>query len=296
VTDEKARPSRREEAAQASALRSDRLAKAAARTAATGDPRPLLDEAAHVLAAADPQRRIATARAVGQALARERGKVERALNALTLDSAGFWPRAFAAAAFAQRAVDGVDPRGADEALQALAESDADVREAVIDALRTRLDAQGEGAGIEELRAWTDGYLQAHVALAALADKTRLAAMTDAAAEAVVLRLDEAYTLADKAPRSADRSQGLRTLRRALPEQITLFAGRFSRVVFAWLDTKLAPKQPETREVVAATIARMKKASLPLAEAARLRATLDASAKPRRDLDRVVTGTRGRGKR
>jgi hypothetical protein len=161
----------------------------------------------------------------------------------------------------------------------------------VEALRMRLHALGEPA-VDELAAWTDGYLQAHVALEALADRTLLTKLPNAAP--VLARLDEAFVLADASPRSAERSQGMRTLRQGLPAQIAVFAARYPEAL-AWLEARTASKRPETREVVAGAISALRRSLLSDLEAQRLTGLLAASGKPRRDADRVVHGTRQRGR-
>jgi hypothetical protein len=162
---------------------------------------------------------------------------------------------------------------------------------VVEALRLRLAALGE-AGVHELAAWTDGYLQAHIALEALSDRALLEKLP--AAGPVLERLEEAFALADASPRSAERSQGMRVLRQGLPAQITAFVARYPEAL-AWLEEKTKRTRPETREVVAAAIGSLRRSVISDVEALRLGALLDASGKPRRDADRVVQGTRKRGK-
>ena len=81
----------------------------------------------------------------------------------------------------------------------------------------------------------------------------------------------------------------------LPRQVAILAARFSPVL-GWVETKLASKRPETREVVAAIIEALRKADLSKAATNELRAALDASAKPPRDPSRIKKGMRGRGKK
>jgi len=146
--------------------------------------------------------------------------------------------------------------------------------------------------VVDLAAWTDGYLQAHVALEALAERRWLTTLPSG--ESVIERLDEAFVLADASPRSAERSQGMRTLRQGMPAQIALFAARFPETL-AWLEKKTASTRPETREVVTGAIRALRRRGISDVEAGRLTALLEASGKPRRDADRVVHGTRRRGK-
>jgi len=166
-----------------------------------------------------------------------------------------------------------------------------VRLGITEALRMRLTALGEPA-VVDLAAWTDGYLQAHIALEALADKTLLNTLLTG--EQVLARLDEAFILADQSSRSAERTQGMRVLRDGMAAQIATFAARFPETL-AWLEQKTSSKRPESREVVAGAISALRRAVISDVEAHRLSALLAASGKPRRDADRVVAGTRKRAR-
>lgn len=228
-------------------------------------------------------------RAVGAAIARGSKKEADRLIRRLAEGQGEVGRVVAAMALATRHQLGIDTKGALDDLQVLAEDPRQlVRAGVVAAVRSLIAANGP----ELLASWTDGYLQAHVALEALADRQVLDAIP--IAKEVIARLDEAFVLADQSPRSAERMQGMRLLRQALPQQIATFAARFSEVV-AWLESKTSIARPESREVVAAAIRALEKRSLSYAGAGKLEASLAASAKPRRDAARVVTGTRRRGR-
>ncbi|WP_437511382.1 hypothetical protein [Sorangium sp. So ce1099] len=184
---------------------------------------------------------------------------------------------------------GFDPLGE---LEELAEDPRRVvRDGVVAALRVVIAARGDAA-VGELASWTDGYLQAYVALEALAERTLLTGIS-AGAE-VVARLEEAFAMSDRSPRADERLQGLRLLRQGMPAQIATFAGRFPEVV-RWLEEKTQVERPESRDVVAQAIAALRKGSFSDAETARLAAALTASAPPARYAARIVQGTRKRSK-
>ncbi|WP_437962281.1 hypothetical protein WME76_44290 (plasmid) [Sorangium sp. So ce119] len=166
-----------------------------------------------------------------------------------------------------------------------------VRDGVVAALRAVIAARGDAA-IGELSSWTDGYLQAYVALEALAERTLLTGLS-AGAE-VVARLEEAFAISDRSPRADERLQGLRLLRQGMPAQIATFTARFPEVV-RWLEEKTQAERPESRDVVAQAIAALRKGSFSDAETGRLTAALSASAPPPRDAARIVQGTRKRSK-
>src|SRR4030095_2019954 len=116
--------------------------------------------------------------------------------------------------------------------------------------------------VDELSSWMDGYLQAHAVLEALADRTLLATLPDSSS--VLARFTDAFALADAAPRSADRSHGLRTLRRGLPDQVALAAGRWPETL-EWMAERTAARHPETREMLSRAIAALR-GSFPGAQA------------------------------
>ena len=231
------------------------------------------------------------ARTVGIAIASRRGKADALVRAL-LGSPGEYPVIVAAHALAQRALVGLDARGAMSALHDLADEPRHlVRMGIVSALREVLRERGEET-LPELATWTDGYFHAHVVLQALADREVLDRLRGP--EEVIARLEEAFTLADVSPRAAERSQGLRTLREGMPAEVAVLAARFPEVV-AWVEAKTASKRPETREVVSQAITALRRGGLKNAEAARIDGLLEASKKPPRDAARIVSGTRKRSK-
>ncbi|WP_437328345.1 hypothetical protein [Sorangium sp. So ce381] len=206
-------------------------------------------------------------------------------GAARASGAGQAPRAGGA----RRGKGGLDPL---EALEELAEDPRRVvRDGVVAALRAVIAARGD-AVVGELSSWTDGYLQAYVALEALAERTLLARLS-AGAE-VVERLEEAFVLSDRSPRADERLQGLRLLRQGMPAQIAALAGRFPEVV-RWLEEKTRAERPESRDVVADAIAALRKTSFSDAEVDRLSAALGATAPTPRYAARIVQGTRKRSK-
>lgn len=279
-------------------IRSERLGAALNRAVAGGDTAELFNLLQRGSGLPGPRPNLDLARAMGQALARHEARANRIVAALCRSEEEYL-RVVAAMAFAARSLPGPNPRRTrtrvDEALadlQQLAEDPRHlVRSGIVAALRVRLTALGEPA-VVALQAWTDGYLQAHVALEALADRTWLTTLPSA--DSLLARLDEAFVLADLSPRSAERSQGMRTLRGGMPAQIAIFAARFPATL-AWLEKKAASTRPETREVVTGAIRALRRNVLSDVEAGRLAALLEASGKPRRDADRVVQGTRKRGR-
>ncbi|MDC0683107.1 hypothetical protein [Sorangium atrum] len=253
-----------------------------------------------------PRVNLDLARAVGAAIADRGAPAERLVRALcsTAEEYALIVAAQALASLAARAggagqapragggrrgKGGLDPL---EALEELAEDPRRVvRDGVVAALRAVIAARGD-AVVAELSSWTDGYLQAYVALEALAERTLLARLS-AGAE-VVERLEEAFVLSDRSPRADERLQGLRLLRQGMPAQIAALAGRFPEVV-RWLEEKTRAERPESRDVVADAIAALRKTSFSDAEVDRLSAALGATAPTPRYAARIVQGTRKRSK-
>jgi hypothetical protein len=292
-----------------------RIETSLTRAIETRDFRDLLERAGPAMGLPGPRPRMEVAREMGLVMAREgeRGReLARVLGASDREDA----RVIAAAAFgafaasaagAQRhpgGAGGASARGktrrntghADGALAALEELAEDVRgsvrHAVIDALRTVLAADLTGT-LGALAGWTDGFLQAHVALEALVDRKVLVALPSA--DVVLALLEPAFQMADDAPRAADRWQGVRVLRQGLPAQITAFVGRFGEL-FGWVLARAAAQRPETREVLEQTADALSRASFRNSDVDTLRAALTKSAKPPRDPSRVVQGTRKRSGR
>ncbi|WP_438035446.1 hypothetical protein [Sorangium sp. So ce204] len=310
------------------ALRNPKIDAAIERAAQSGDPAELLallDRSSGLPArrggvrapgpdlgpnAPLPRVNLDLARAVGAAIADRGAPAERLVRALCATTeeyalivaaqalaslavqgaaraggAGQAPRAGGA----RRGKGGLDPL---EALEELAEDPRRVvRDGVVAALRAVIAARGD-AVVGELSSWTDGYLQAYVALEALAERTLLAGLS-AGAE-VVARLEEAFVLSDRSPRADERLQGLRLLRQGMPAQIAALAGRFPEVV-RWLEEKTGAERPESRDVVAGAITALRKASFSDAEVDRLSAALGATAPTPRYAARIVQGTRKRSK-
>lgn len=260
----------------------------------TGDFVDLLERARPGLGLPGTKPRLELAHEIGIAIAgaRDRGrglKLARLLGGAEKEDA----RILAAAAFASMAVNDHGRKEALEALQELADdTHGTIRIGVIDAVRTLLAAD-LATTMNDLLAWTDGFLQAHVALEALTDRKILVNVSSP--QAILDLLEPAFRLADEAPRAADRWQGVRLLRSGLPSQIAAFVSRFSEL-YAWVTERAAATRPETREVIERTAEALTRAQFRKSEVDALREALGKSAKPPRDPSRIVHGTRKRSKR
>lgn len=273
------------------ALKSSRLEAALEQALAHEKTDDLFDLLARASGLPGPRANMDLARAMGLSIAGHKGRADGLLRRMIATDQEF-VRLIAAITLGARSIAGIDVKTALAGLQDLAgDARHAVRSGVVLALRLRITALGEAA-VDELAAWTDGYLQAHVALEALAERSILDALPSAAP--VIARLDEAFALADKSKRADERLQGVRTLRAGLPKQIVTFAARYPELI-GWVEQAAGLKRPETREVVAEAIRLLRKANLSDAEAKRLDALMTASAKPPRDPSRIVEGTRKRSK-
>ncbi|HSN97434.1 MAG TPA: hypothetical protein VLS89_04015 [Candidatus Nanopelagicales bacterium] len=273
-------------------LKSERMEAALAK-ALDGAPAPLVDALERSSGMPGPRPNLDLARAVGAAIGRAGHKGLVLLDALTSDEKREYLLMVAAQGFAARLAEGKADAG--EALQRLAEDPRRlVRDGVVDALRALLESRGE-AGVALLQGWTDGYLQANVALSALADRALLARLPGGAGPEVLARLEEAFALADGSPRAAERLQGVRQLREGLAKQISVIAARFPEAL-GWLEGKAREtERPESREVIAGAITVLRKEGFGQAEADRIQAVLAGSAPAPRDPSRVVQGTRKRSR-
>jgi hypothetical protein len=274
-----------------STLRNERIEAALTRAVAEGDTHDLFDQLSRNSGLPGPRPNLDLARVVGLTIARHGARATPVLRELAADESEF-PRIVAAMSYAARKIAGFDAKGAMAGLQDLAEDPRHaVRRGLVEALRTLLLAKGEPV-IDELAAWTDGYLQAHVVLEALSERSILDALHNA--EPVLARLDEAFKLADKSPRAAERSQGVRVLRESLPNEIAAFAARFPETI-AWLEGAAKIQRPESRKIVDDAIRALRKDKISDAEAKRLGDLLVASARPDRNAAKIVPGTRKRSK-
>lgn len=188
----------------------------------------------------------------------------------------------------------VDRKGALAGLHDMAEDGRRlVRDSVVQALRTIANA-GDESFLDDLAAWMDGYLHAAVVLDALSDRHVLDRLTNA--EPVLARLDDAFRLAEEAPRAHQRSHGYRVLLRVLGEAPSSMMARFPDAIAGWLTERAATKSPDLRESISRGIERARKAGHGEARVEGVARALEESAPKRRDPLTYVGPTRGRGRK
>jgi hypothetical protein len=189
-----------------------------------------------------------------------------------------------------------DRAAVDRALLGLHAAADDLRYRVRDCVVLALARIGESLGdalLDRVRTWMDGYFHAAAVLRALADPAWLSHVSRA--ELAVARVHEAWELAATAERSAARYPGRKALVEALGETPAAVAARFGVVVLDAMVPWCETHDPDLRDAIGRNV-ESPKLSRFFGDVERLRKALERSAPVRRDRDRVVEGTRNRGKR
>lgn len=176
---------------------------------------------------------------------------------------------------------------------------ADARKVVRDGVAAAVEWVGVQVGGDALLArftgWTDGFLQAAVALDVLGRRPVLDVLPLSAEEELVARLDEATTLAEKARRADERTQGRRKLLEAISDQIPRMAARFPGVL-RWLEQRVRSEQPELRDAFERCVDNLRRQGTPDDQLDPIRKALDGSMSPLRDPTHYKGPTRGRGRK
>jgi hypothetical protein len=167
-----------------------------------------------------------------------------------------------------------------------------VRESVVTALAEMSCASDDL--VAQLGAWTDGYLSASVVLDAITARAWLDRQKTH--EPAFARLDEAFALAEGAPRADQRSQGYRAVLKTLPEAIARLADRFPDATVDWLESRSSTEHVELREALGQVFERVRARGHAPGKWERFERLLAASAPPRRDPRTYVGPTRKRGSR
>jgi hypothetical protein len=173
----------------------------------------------------------------------------------------------------------------------------DLRFRVRDAVVLALSRVGQSAGdalVRDVGPWMDGYFHAAAVVRALALGPWNGSLHDA--EAVVLRLDEALSLAQGAPRAASRWPGHKELALALEGAVPAIAQRFGVPVFDMLVRWSAVQDAGLREAISRILGAERLGGRYRAEIDRVRHALDASRPAPRNPDHDVGPTRDRSRR
>ena len=167
-----------------------------------------------------------------------------------------------------------------------------VRDAVVDSLGRIGQVAGDGL-VRDVSQWMDGYFHAAAVVGALASDAWLGSLRDAGA--VVRRLDEAFALAQRAPRAAARWPGHKQLVLALEGACPAIAARFGVPVFDMLVRWCVVSDPALRELIERAIQSRKLAGRYGQDVARVRGGLAAARPPPRNPDHDVGTTRDRSR-
>ena len=284
------------------AVRNDAITRALDKAIA-GDPRPLYSELARVSGLPGPRANMGVLEAFADECAARGERADALLISLAkLDAdhaPGATPLEFlpmcGVAAIGARAAD--DPKARDQLLAILHECADDLRFRVREAVPIALARVGATAGdalVPALEEWTNGFFHAAAVLRALADPafvTKLGKL-----EPVVARLDEAFALAESAPRSTQRYPGYKALLDALAIAPAVLAGRFGVPIFDQLVRWSSVKEPALRDAIEKNLGGSRLVGRHAPEIARVRAALEGSKGPGRNPDHYVGPTRGRGRK
>jgi hypothetical protein len=171
----------------------------------------------------------------------------------------------------------------------------DLRFKVRDTVPLALARIGASRGdvlVHEVAPFMDGLFHSAAVLRALAIPGWLTKINDSAT--TVLRLDQAFWLLDKAPRSASRYPGYKALVDAMMVTPGIVAARFGVPVFDAMVSWSKSTEPVLREAIEKNLVGSKLAGRHQVDMLRVREALDGSAPVRRDPLTYVGPTRRRG--
>jgi hypothetical protein len=185
----------------------------------------------------------------------------------------------------------------DASLPLLRDLAEDTRHLVRDGVVAALVEVGRARPVElvsALAGWMDGYLPAAVALQAMTTRAWLDVVPGPGE--ILARHDEAFQLLEGASRADQRSQGYRTLLRAISESAAHVMGRFPGAAAELLAARAATAAPDLREALQRTVAEGRRQGQASSGLADVEKSLEASAPPRRDPRTYVGPTRKRGQK
>jgi hypothetical protein len=109
-------------------------------------------------------------------------------------------------------------------------------------------------------------------------------------------LEEAFDLAERAPRADQRSQGYRLLVKSLADAPARLLDRFPQATLAWLEGKAVTRDVDLRGALSDLVRQARSRGHGAGVLSKLEQALAASAPPRRDPKTYVGPTRKRGAR
>ena len=271
--------------------------------ALAGNPRPLYSELTRVSGLPGPRANMGVLDAFADECVLRGERADAILIALAKLDADHAPGATPLEFLPMCGVAGLGARAAIDAkarpqlMAVLHESAEDFRFRVRDLVPTALIRIGVATGDEivpALQDWTNGFFHAAAVLRALSSPEWSSKLTKAAP--VIARMNEAFHLADDAPRATQRYPGWKSLVDALAVAPGKLAGRFGVAVFDMLCEWSKVKEPMLRDLVEKNLNDPRLIGRHNPEIARVRAALTASLPPVRNPDHYVGPTRGRGKK
>ena len=271
--------------------------------AIAGDPRPLYSELARLSGLPGPRANMGVLEAFADACALRGERADGLLIALAKLDADHAPGATPLEFLPMCGVAGLgaraslDKKARAQLLSVLHESAEDFRFRVREVVPTALARVGAATGDElvpMLEEWTNGFFHAAAALRALASPEWSVTLTKAAP--VIARMDEAFRLADDAPRATQRYPGWKALIDVLAFAPGKLASRFGVAVFDMLVRWSTVKEPILRDVIEKNLQDPRLVGRHNPEIERVRAALTAALPPVRNPDHYVGPTRGRGRK
>jgi hypothetical protein len=173
----------------------------------------------------------------------------------------------------------------------------DLRFRVRDAVSQALTILGTAHPDETIRAlsdWTDGYLYAANLMESLKCAPFLDAIKDA--DTAIANLDACFQLALKAPRSAERYPGYKSMIDCLAVVPGLLAVRFGAPMFDVMESWCKAKEPMLRNAILASLKSDRIRSRFADDVRRIEAAIKSSEPKPRDPTQIVQGMRRRGKK
>lgn len=168
----------------------------------------------------------------------------------------------------------------------------EIRDAVVMGLEMCFSNDTEGT-LGCLDSWSQGYFPAVQMLRAMCTQAFIGQLRSP--QVAFERIEQAFSLAQTAPRSHQRSQGYRALVNQLITTLVALGKRFSDDTSAWIEQHAPLCTHDLLHAMQATLDKLQQQGLPAAHTQRLQGTLDQQVPPPRDPRWNVGPTRKRSK-